>query len=80
MSRQMRRRAEAQHDKAVINCEYSVAPFAGSERKKVRSSDRRVAEASLLLQQVFEGVVQRHLYARSQIDIFVHVLQGDGGE
>uniref|UniRef100_A0A7S1G3R3 Uncharacterized protein n=1 Tax=Bicosoecida sp. CB-2014 TaxID=1486930 RepID=A0A7S1G3R3_9STRA len=78
--KQITRRADALHDRASVNCEFSTAPFAGSERKKVRASDRRAAEASLMLKQTFEGVIQRHLYPRSQIDIFVQVLQADGGE
>jgi ribonuclease PH len=30
------RRSDAVHEKGFINCEYNIAPFAGSDRKKRR--------------------------------------------
>jgi len=35
-------------------------------------------EISLLLRQTFETVILTHLFPRSQIDIFVQILQADG--
>ncbi|DAZ93233.1 TPA: hypothetical protein N0F65_003049, partial [Lagenidium giganteum] len=66
--------------RAVVNCEYTQAAFATSERKPQRSGDRKKMEASLALKQIFEACIQTHLYARSQIEIFVQVLHADGGE
>lgn len=74
------RRSKAQHDRAVINCEYSMAPFSTSERKKRRAGDRRHAEMGLALKQTFEVAVMTTLYKRSEIDIHVQILQSDGGE
>ena len=66
--------------RAVVNCEFTQAPFATSERKAQRSGDRKKMEHSLAIKQIFEACIQTHLYPRSQIDIFVQVLHADGGE
>lgn len=41
---------------------------------------RRLTELASALEDTFQPVVQTHLYPRSQIDIYVQVLQQDGGE
>lgn len=40
---------------------------------------RRILEFGATIKSTFEPVVQTHLYPRSQIDIYVQVLQQDGG-
>lgn len=77
--REASRRKDAEHDQAVLACEIHVAPFAGNERRKRRQGDKRDAEASSSLRASLESVVQSRLYPRSQIDIYVLVLQSDGG-
>ena len=37
-------RSSARHDRAVINCEYSMATFSTGERKKNRKGDRYVIQ------------------------------------
>jgi exosome complex component RRP41 len=69
----------ARHDRAVLNCEYNVASFSTAERKKRVKGSRQGQEMSLLIQQVFESAVLTDLSPRSQIDIYVQVLQSDGG-
>lgn len=66
--------------RAVINCEYTQAPFATSERRTQRMGDRKKMENALAIKQVFEACIQTHLYPRSQIDIFIQVLHADGSE
>lgn len=41
---------------------------------------RRLVEFAAAVKATFEPVIQTHLYPRSQIDIFIQVLQQDGGE
>jgi exosome complex component RRP41 len=41
--------------------------------------DRRILEFAATIKATFEPVVQTSLYPRSQIDIFVQVIQQDGG-
>lgn len=66
--------------RATVNCEFTQAAFATSERKLQRSGDRKKLEMSLAVKQIFEACIQTQLYPRSQIDIFVQVLHADGGE
>ncbi|RLN60466.1 hypothetical protein BBJ28_00010234, partial [Nothophytophthora sp. Chile5] len=66
--------------RATVNCEFTQAAFATSERKPQRSGDRKKLELSLAVKQIFEACIQTQLYPRSQIDIFVQVLHADGGE
>lgn len=73
------RRADALHDRCVINCEYTVASFATSERRRFQKGDRRSKELGLLITQTFESAILTHLYPRSQINIFLQVICDDGG-
>ena len=61
------------HDRAVINCQYSMATFSTAERKRRPHGDRKSTEMSLHLKQTFEAAVMTQLYPRSQIDIYVKV-------
>eukprot|EP00471_Norrisiella_sphaerica_P009332 CAMPEP_0184501750 /NCGR_PEP_ID=MMETSP0113_2-20130426/48470_1 /TAXON_ID=91329 /ORGANISM="Norrisiella sphaerica, Strain BC52" /LENGTH=244 /DNA_ID=CAMNT_0026890627 /DNA_START=18 /DNA_END=752 /DNA_ORIENTATION=+ len=78
--REAKRRSEALHDRAFVTCEYTTAPFATNERKQRRKADRRLKEISLELKNIFESIISTHLYPRSQISLFVQVLQSDGGD
>jgi ribonuclease PH len=40
--REVSRRSNRQHDRAIVNVEYSAAPFSTSERKRQRAGDRFV--------------------------------------
>ncbi len=72
-------RSRAHHDRVTINCQYSMATFSTGERKKRPMGDRKSQEMSLNLQRTFEAAIMTHLYPRSQIDIYVQILQADGG-
>jgi exosome complex component RRP41 len=77
--REVENRGQAKHDRAIINCEYSMATFSTGERKKRSKGDRRGIEISLVIKQVFETAIMTELAPRSQIDIYVQILQADGG-
>lgn len=66
-------RSRARHDRAIINCQYSMATFSTAERKRRPHGDRKSTEMSLHLKQTFEAAVMTQLYPRSQIDIYVKV-------
>lgn len=66
-------RSRMRHDRAVINCQYSMATFSTAERKRRPHGDRKSTEMSLHLKQTFEAAVMTQLYPRSQIDIYVKV-------
>lgn len=72
-------RRETFHDRAILNVEVQLAPFGVGERRRRGRGDKRLLELAASIKSTFEPVVQTHLYPRSTIDIFIHVLQLDGG-
>lgn len=64
------RKAKTPSDKAVINCQFRTAPFAGNNRNKASYGDRRSQEMTIVLRQAFEAAILTNLYPGSQIDIF----------
>ncbi|KAH9925513.1 ribosomal protein S5 domain 2-type protein [Fomitopsis serialis] len=77
--REAKMRSQTLHDRAVINVEMNVLPFSTGERRRRARADRRILELAATIKSTFEPVVQTTLHPRSQIDIFVQVLQQDGG-
>ncbi|XP_054162062.1 exosome complex component RRP41-like [Oppia nitens] len=71
-------RSKARHNRAIINCQYSMATFSTSERKPRQRGDYRSLEITNNLREVFENAILTELFPHSQIDIFVEVLQSDG--
>jgi len=67
-----------QHDKAVVNCQYSMATFSTADRKLRPRGDYRSLEITANIKQVFETAILTQLYPHSQIDIYLEVLQSDG--
>ncbi|CDF33169.1 unnamed protein product [Chondrus crispus] len=72
-------RASIQHDRAVVKCEFSTAMFASPVYRRTWKGDRKSTAAALVMQKAFEGVILTASYPKSQIDIYVQVLQNDGG-
>nr|KJB41458.1 hypothetical protein B456_007G105300 [Gossypium raimondii] len=56
-----------------------MANFSTGDRMRKPKGDRRSTEISLVIRQTMEACILTHLMPRSQIDIFVQVLQADGG-
>jgi exosome complex component RRP41 len=65
-------------DRMVLRCRYHMAPFSVQERKSPAPS-RREVELSKVIRESLEPAVFVDLYPRSGIDVFVEVLQADGG-
>jgi len=65
-------------ERAVIRCRYHMAPFSVDERKNPAPS-RREMELSKVIRESLEPVVLTDLYPRTTIDLFIEVLQSDGG-
>ncbi|XP_044746035.1 exosome complex component RRP41 [Coccinella septempunctata] len=72
-------RSKAQHDAAVINCQFSMAVFSTGERKRRPRGDRKSTEMSIHLRQALVAAIKIELYPWSQIDVYVEVLHADGG-
>ncbi|KAL2918998.1 Exosome non-catalytic core component [Polyrhizophydium stewartii] len=67
------------HDRAVINVEYNVASFSSGERKSRTRRDKRLLEIASVIKRTFEPVVMTATFPRSEIDIYIQILQLDGG-
>ncbi|MEM3737669.1 MAG: exosome complex exonuclease Rrp41 [Candidatus Bathyarchaeia archaeon] len=65
-------------DRATIRCRYHMAPFSVEERKSPAPS-RREIELSKVIREALEPVIFSEYYPRTMIDIFIEVLQSDGG-
>jgi len=65
-------------DRAVLRTRYHMAPFSVDERKNPAPS-RREMELSKVIRESLEPVVLTDLYPRTTIDLFIEVLQSDGG-
>jgi exosome complex component RRP41 len=65
--------------KAVIKCRYMMAPFSSLSEHGRSGPNRRATEISKVIKEVFENVVMTKEYPGSQIEVYIEVLQGDGG-
>lgn len=68
----------AMPDRALLRCRYHMAPFSVEERKSPAPS-RREMELSKVIREALEPAVFVEYYPRTSIDIFIEVLQADGG-
>ena len=68
----------AKPDRAVLRCRYHMAPFSVDERKRPAPS-RREVEISKVIRESLEPSVFVKYYPRTSIDLFIEVLQADGG-
>lgn len=58
---------------------HSVAPFSAGERRVRGRGDRSVLELASIVRATLEQTIITELLPRTQIDVFVQVLQSDGG-
>jgi exosome complex component RRP41 len=68
----------ALQDRTVLKCRYHMAPFSVQERKSPAPS-RREIELSKVIRESLEPAIFMEYYPRTMIDVFVEVLQADGG-
>ncbi len=65
-------------DRANIRCRYHMAPFSTEERRSPAPS-RRDMELSKVIREALEPSILSQLYPRTTLDIFIEILQSDGG-
>ncbi|MCS7096549.1 MAG: exosome complex exonuclease Rrp41 [Candidatus Bathyarchaeota archaeon] len=65
-------------DRMVLRCRYHMAPFSVQERKSPAPS-RREIELSKVVREALEPAIFMEYYPRTAIDVFIEVLQADGG-
>ncbi len=67
-----------QPERALLRCEYRLASFSVGERKSP-APKRREHELSKIIQEALQPVLFLERYPRTTIDIYVQVLNADGG-
>ena len=65
-------------DRCVLRCRYHMSPFSTDVRKTPAPS-RREIEISKVIREALEPAILVGEYPRTAIDIFLEVLQSDGG-
>lgn len=65
-------------DRAIIRCRYRMLSFSTTERKSPAPS-RREIELSKVIREALEPAILSHYYPRTAIDIFIEVINADGG-
>jgi len=77
--KEVEQRSAMDPDRAIVRCEYSMAAFSTGERRKRGKGDRRALEISTVIQNALEQTIMVELMPRTQIDVYIQVLQADGG-
>ncbi|VVB71227.1 Exosome complex component Rrp41 [uncultured archaeon] len=67
------------YTKALVNVRYSMAPFCGAEEHGRSGPNRRAIEIGKVAKHVFENIILTRDFPRTQIDIYIEILQSDGG-
>ena len=64
---------------AVIKCRYMMSPFASLEEYGRSGPSRRSTELSKVIKDVFENVILAEQFPNTQIELYIDVLQAEGG-
>lgn len=72
-------RHEASPYHALVKCRYMMSPFASLEEHSRSGPSRRSIELSKVIREVFDCLVLAEKFPNTQIDIYIDVLQADGG-
>lgn len=65
--------------RALLKVRYTMAPFCSKGEHSRSGPNRRSREISKVLREAFEPVVMLNQFPRSQIEVYVEVLQAEGG-
>ena len=72
-------RHETNPNKAVIKCRYMMSPFCSLEEHGRSGPNRRSIELSKVIREVFENLILAEKFPATQINIYIDVLQANGG-
>src|SRR5574342_1191326 len=68
----------ADQDSGILRCRYNMSPFSVTERKNPAPS-RREIEISKVIKEALQPAVMLKDFPRTVVDVFIEVLQADGG-
>jgi len=72
-------RHEASPYHSLVKCRYMMSPFASLEEHGRMGPSRRSTELSKVIREVFENLIIAEKFPNTQIDIYIDVLQANGG-
>lgn len=72
-------RHEASPFHALLKCRYTMSPFASLDEHGRSGPSRRSIELSKVIREVLENLVITEEFPNTQIDVFIDVLQAEGG-
>ncbi len=70
---------EASPYHALVKCRYMMSPFASAEEHSRSGPSRRSTELSKVIREVFENLIITEKFPNTQIDVYIDVLQAEGG-
>ncbi|TFG10567.1 exosome complex exonuclease Rrp41 [Candidatus Heimdallarchaeota archaeon] len=76
--RELHPKHRAQPDRAIVQCFYRMSTFSVNDRKSPAPS-RREKEISMIISEALTSVVLTEKYPRTTVDVYIQVLQADGG-
>jgi len=72
-------RHDASPYRSKVRCRYNMAPFCSLEEHGRSGPSRRSQELSKVISEAFENVIIAESFPKTAIDVFIDVLQSDGG-
>ncbi|CAD7700028.1 unnamed protein product [Ostreobium quekettii] len=66
-------------DRAVVRCQVATAPFSAGERRRRGKRGPLATEQAATIRETLAENIHLELLPRTQIDLYFHVLQADGG-
>ncbi|GAB6028428.1 Exosome complex component MTR3 [Chamberlinius hualienensis] len=76
--REITKKKEGFSIKGKIHCEFKYAPFSCVIRRQFQQ-DQEEKELSQVMNQALEPVICSHTFPKARVDVFIQVLQNDGG-
>jgi len=65
-------------DRCILRCRYHMSPFS-TDTRKTPAPSRREIEISKVIREALESALMLEDYPRTAIDVYLEVLQSDGG-
>ncbi|MFH2105940.1 MAG: exosome complex exonuclease Rrp41 [Candidatus Micrarchaeota archaeon] len=72
-------RHQANPFKAIIKVKYAMTPFASKEEHGRAGPSRRSTEISKVIREVFEQIIDVSRFPKTQIEVYIEILQAHGG-
>lgn len=72
-------RHEELADRAIVRCRYRMLSFSTQGERKSPAPSRREIELSKVIREALEPAILSNQYPRTAIDMFVEVINADGG-